>query len=174
MNNSIKKLALIYESLFKPSETGAIRKVYARIETLVKSLYEATDFEMFRRIALALHEAEKSFSYRGPTDRSTKEEIQYQIEKLTGQKLTDDFTNPFRIPNDLTLLETAIKNEAQSLYAAYLFTKFIGERLYVDPYSGQQVQVEFAKKVFDMHRSLTAAREQMRRASDDAKVELDI
>jgi len=174
MNNSNKKLALIYESLFKPSETGAIRKIYARIEALVKGLYEATDFEMFRRIALALHEAEKSFSYRGPTDRSTKEEIQYQIEKLTGQKLTDDFTNPFRIPNDLTLLETAIKNEAQSLYAAYLFTKFIGERLYVDPYSGQQVQIEFAKKVFDMHRSLAAAREQMRRASDDAKVELDI
>jgi hypothetical protein len=129
---------------------------------------------MFRRIVLALHGAERSFSHRGPTDRSTKEEIQHQIEKLTGQELTDDFTNPFRIPNDLTLLEIAIKNEAQSLYAAYFFTKYIGDQLHVGPHHGQQVVVEFARKVFDMHRSLAAARKQMRKASDDAKVELDI
>jgi hypothetical protein len=174
MNNSIKKLALIYESQFKPGETGAVRKLYARIEALIKSLYTATDFETFRRIAKALNDAEKSFSHLGPTNRSTKEEIQYQIEKLTGQELTDDFSNPFRIPNDLTLLEIAIKNEAQSLYAAYFFTKYIGDQLHIGPYHGQEVEVKFAKKVFDMHRSLTAARELIKKASDDANVKLDI
>ena len=175
MNDSTKKLSLIYEAQINPKETGLVRKLYARIETLVQGLAAAQDFETFRKISTNLHDAERSYvsGSISPTGRSTEDEVQYQIEKLTGEKL-HDFNNGFRIPNDLDLLKKTATNEARSLYAAYQFARYVGQQLYVDLHYGQEVAYNFAKKVFDMHRSLVSARELMKKGSEEAGVNLDI
>lgn len=187
MNSIIKELIHIYESKIqlnevgdiKPSEHGLIRKVYARIEALVKTLPVITDFATFAKTSKALREAVQSYAYgreSSPTMRDTENELKHHLEKITGQKLSQDFENSFRIPRGIEALRKGITNEADALYAAYFFASYINTQIFVGgpDYYGQEVKFDEAKKAFDLYRGYTAAKRALKKGSEEAGFDLDV